>query len=327
MRKNIFISLIIVAFLAQKVLSQDVNVVTRLDTNVMLIGDQVRLNIGISVPVKSLVTWPLIGDTILGHIRVLNRTKIDSAFSPDRKILKLNQSFLLTSFDSGFYAIPPVRFYIQQPPDTAKIARQSEPLFLNVHSVHVDTTLAIKPIKGPIKIPISFREMLPWIIGGVLVMALVYFIIYYLRKRKKAEPLFRLKPRITLLPHETALMELEKLRIKKLWQSGKIKEYHTELTEIIRKYIEERFGIMAMEMTSEEIMESLKDNIEISKGALDKLLQILLLADLVKFAKVQPVPSEHELSLENAITFVKDTILRIVEQKEVAELKEPAMIN
>jgi len=327
MRKNIFISLIIVTFLTQKLLSQDINVVTRLDTNAMLIGDQVRLNIGISVPVKSLVTWPLIGDTILGHILVLNRTKIDSTFSPDRKILKLNQKFILTSFDSGFYAIPPVRFYIQQPPDTVKIPRQSEPVFLNVHSVHVDTTLAIKPIKGPIKIPISFREILPWIIGGVLIIALVYFIIYYLRKRKKAEPLFRFKPRITLLPHETALMELEKLRIKKLWQSGKIKEYHTELTEIIRKYIEERFGIMAMEMTSEEIMESLKDNLEISKRALDKLLQILLLADLVKFAKAQPLPSEHELSLENAITFVKDTILRIVEQKEVTELKEPAMIN
>lgn len=327
MRKNIFISLIIIAFLTQKVLSQDINVVTRLDTNVMLIGDQVRLHIGISVPVKSSVTWPLIGDTILGHIRVLNRTKIDSAFSTDRKVLKLNQSFLLTSFDSGFYAIPPVRFFIQQPPDTAKIARQSTPLFLTIHSVHVDTTLAIKPIKGPIKIPISFREILPWIIGGVLVIALVYFIIYYLRKRKKAEPLFRLKPRITLLPHETALMELEKLRIKKLWQSGKIKEYHTELTEIIRKYIEERFGIMAMERTSDEIMESLNDRKEISKRALDKLLQIFLVADLVKFAKAKPVPSEHELSLENAITFVKDTIFRIVEQEEVTELKEPAMIK
>lgn len=327
MRRNIFISLIILAFLTQKVLSQDIIVVTKLDTNAMLIGDQVRLNIGISVPVKSLVTWPLIGDTILGHIRVLNRTKIDTGFSPDKKTLKLNQSFLLTSFDSGFYAIPPVRFYVQQPPDTAKITRQSNQLFLNVHSVHVDTTLAIKPIKGPIKIPISFRELLPWIIGGVLVIALVCFLIYYLKKRKKAEPIFRLKSRITLLPHETALMELEKLRIKKLWQSGKIKEYHTELTEIIRKYIEERFGIMAMEMTSEEIMESLNHPIEIGKGTLEKLLQIFLLADLVKFAKAQPLPSEHELSLEYAITFVKDTILRIIEQKEVTELKEPAMIN
>ena len=327
MRRNIFISITILAFLTQKVLSQDIIVVTRLDTNAMLIGDQVRLNISISVPVKSLVTWPLIGDTILGHIRVLNRTKIDTAFSPDRKTLKLNQNFLLTSFDSGFYAIPPVRFYIQQSPDTAKITRQSEQLFLNVHSVHVDTTLAIKPIKGPIKIPISFRELLPWIIGGVLVIALVCFLIYYLKKRKKAEPIFRLKPRITLLPHETALLGLEKLRIKKLWQSGKIKEYHTELTEIIRKYIEERFDIMAMEMTSEEIMESLNHPIEISKGTLKKLLQIFLLADIVKFAKAQPLPSEHELSLEYAITFVKDTILPIIEQKEVTELKEPAMIN
>jgi len=308
-------------------LSQDISIMTRLDTNAMLIGDQVKMHIGISVPAKSLVTWPMIGDTILGHIRVLNRSKIDSAVSPDRKILKLDQTFILTTFDSGFYAIPPIRFFIQQPPDTTKIARQSEPLFLNVHTVHVDTTLAIKPIKGPIKIPISFREMLPWIIAGIIIIGLIGFILYWLKKRKKAEPLFRLTPKITLLPHETALAELEKLGKKKLWQSGKIKEYHTELTEIVRKYIEERFGIMAMEMTSDEIMDSLNERAGISKATLDKLVQIFTLADLVKFAKAQPLPSDHELSFDHAITFVKDTILRIIEQNEVKELKEPALTS
>lgn len=327
MGKTLFIRIIIAALLIQKVLCQDIKVITRLDTNAALIGDQVGMHIGISVPVKSIVTWPLIGDTILGHIRVLGRSKIDSVLSPDRKILKLNQNLLLTTFDSGFYAIPPVRFFIQEPPDTTKISRQSEPLFLNVHSVHVDTTLAIKPIKGPIKIPISFREMLPWIILGILIIVVITFIIYWLKKRKQAEPIFRLKPKFTMSPHETALIELEKLRSKKLWQSGKIKEYHTELTEIIRKYIEERFGIMALEMTSDEIVESLNDRAEISKGALDKLVTIFTLADLVKFAKAQPLPSDHELSLEYAVTFVKDTIIRVVEQKEVTELKEPVMIN
>jgi hypothetical protein len=328
MRKNIFLIVVILTFFAQKILSQDITVVSRLDTNTMLIGDQVRFHIGITAPANSLVRWPLIGDTILGHIRVLNRSRIDTAFSADKKSIRLNQSFLLTTFDSGYFAIPPVRFYVQQPPDTTKIVHQSESAFLNVHSVHVDTTLAIKPIKGPIKIPISFREMLPWIIGGILVIALTGFFIYWFKRRKKAEPVFRLKPRIIMQPHETALMELEKLRVKKLWQSGKIKEYHSELTEIVRKYIEERFGIMALEMTSDEIIESLKERIEISKSVLDKLVRVFTMADLVKFAKEQPLPSEHELSIEQAVTFVKDTILRIVEQNEGKEKKEePALIN
>ena len=327
MRKNIIIGLILLTVFAKNVLSQDIMVISRLDTNTMLIGDQVRFNIGISMPVKTLVRWPVIGDTILGHIRVLNRSRIDSTYSADKKTLRLNQSFLLTTFDSGYFAIPPVRFYIQQPPDTTRIVQQSEPAFLNVHSVHVDTTLAIKPIKGPIKIPISFREMLPWIIAGLLVIGLISFIIYWLRKRRKAEPVFRIRPRIIMQPHETALMELEKLRIKKLWQGGRIKEYHTELTEIIRKYIEERFSIMALEMTSDEILESLNERVGISKDDMNRLVQIFVMADMVKFAKAQPLPTEHELSLEHAVTFIKNTILRMVEQKESKEPKETAMIS
>lgn len=314
-------------FLLQRLLCQDINVITRLDTGAMLIGDQVRMHIGINVPVKSSVTWPVIGDSILGHIRVLNRSKIDSVYSPDKKTLKLHQSLVLTTFDSGFYAIPPVKFLVQQPPDTSRLIRQSEPMFLTVHSLHVDTTQAIKPIKGPIKIPLSFREMLPWIIAGVILLLLGYFLFYWLRKRKNAEPVFRLKPRIILQPYEIALQELEKLRLKKVWQSGKIKEYHTELTEILRIYIEGRFGMMAMEMTSDEIIDQLKDNKEIIKDALDKLIQIFFMADLVKFAKAQPLPSEHELSLEYGITFVKDTMLRVVEYEEVTEQKQPALTS
>jgi hypothetical protein len=327
MRIKLIISLVILTLFAQEVLSQDSKAVSRLDTNAMLIGDQVRLNIGISVPARTLVRWPMIGDTILGHIRVLNRSRIDTTFSADRKSFRLSQSFLLTTFDSGYFAIPPVRFYIQRPPDTTKIVEQSEPAFLNVHSVHVDTTLAIKPIKGPIKVPISFREMLPWIITGILVLALAGLLLYWLKKRKKAEPVFRLKPRIILQPHETALSELEKLRQKKLWQSGKIKDYHTELTGILRIYIEERFGIMALEMTSDEITESLADRAEISKIARDRLIRIFYMADLVKFAKAQPLPSEHDHSLEEAVAFVRETILRIAEQKEITNVGEPALIN
>jgi len=184
--------------------------------------------------------------------------------------LTLHQTVRITSFDSGMYTIPPIRFYFRELPDTTLHFSQTESLILNVHTVKVDTTQAIKPIKGPMKIPITFRELLPWIVLVILLALIVWFVIYYLKKRKKAEPIFQLKPRIILQPYEIALAELEKLRAKKLWQSGKIKEYHTEVTEIIRRYVEDRFRIMALESTTGEIIVDLSGRPELPAKLLEK---------------------------------------------------------
>ncbi|MBE9481570.1 MAG: hypothetical protein IMY69_07740, partial [Bacteroidetes bacterium] len=127
----------------------------------------------------------------------------------------------------------------------------------------------------------------------------------------------RLKPKPKIPPHVIALDALEKLRINKLWQSGKIKEYHTEITDIIRVYIHERFGIDAMEMTTDEILASFnKKNDEVDDGLKNKLKQTLMLADLVKFAKEKPLPLENDKSLNNSIDFVKETIRKIENNTE-----------
>jgi LPXTG-motif cell wall-anchored protein len=307
----------------QGVFSQDVKVSANLDTNAILIGDQVNMSISITFSAQYRVKWPVIGDSILGHIKVLSRTSIDTVKSKDKSTVKLVQRFVLTTFDSGFYAIPPVKFYTLKPPDTSTIMYQTDPVFLNVHTLKVDTTQAIKPIKGPMKVPISFSELIPWILTGIGIIILILLGFYYLRKRKKAEPIFQLKPRIKLQPHEIAFMELEKLRIKKLWQNGKIKEYHSELTEILRKYIEGRFSIMALEMTSEEIMEALKLNTQLTHPGSTELKRILEMADLVKFAKAQPLPAEHEACLADSINFINETLIQKDEYKEVDVIQEP----
>ncbi len=307
MLRNIFIIVVFLFFAKIKVFGQDVTVESRLDTNAMLIGDQVQLKLSIKIPTGYSVIWPSIPDSLLGHIKVLNRSKIDTALAADKTHRKLTASYLLTTFDSGFYAIPSVRFYAMHPPDTTKFLFQTDPAFLNVHSVKVDTTQAIKPIKGPLKVPLSFRDILPWLFAGLIVILIGLGIFYYIKKRKKSEPLFSLKPKIVLLPYETALSEIESLRLKKLWQSGRVKEYHSELTEIIRKYIEGQFGIMAMEMTSDEIMDAIRNLVK-SNGNITQRLQIFLtMADLVKFAKAEPLPAEHEQSMEDALRFVNDT--------------------
>lgn len=300
---------------------QDFQASAKLDTTSLLIGDQTDLSLTFKFSTGTKVMWPKIPDTILGNIQVLNRSKIDTAYSKDKKWITLHQVLRVTSFDSGMYTLPPVKFYFRELPDTTLHFSQTGPLILNVHTVRVDTTQAIKPIKGPMKIPITFREMLPWILLGVFVVLVVLMVLYYLKKRKKSEPVFQLKPRIRLQPYEIALAELEKLRTKKLWQGGKIKEYHTEVTEILRRYVEDRFGVMALESTTAEILEGLMRQPDLHRELLDKLSKILTLADLVKFAKVQPLPDENDQSLQRAFEFVNATIARPEDVAQAAENK------
>ena len=273
----------------------------------MLIGDQVTLNLSFSFPAGTQVVWPSIKDTILGNIQVISRTKVDSSWSTDKKNLKLTQDLRLTCFDSGFYTIPSIRFYYRNLPDTTIKFELTGLQVLTVHTMTVDTTKAIRPIKGPVKVGFSILEYLPWIIAGMWFLAIVGFLLYYFIKKRRGEPIFLLRPNVKYQPHELALMELEKLRARKLWQAGKMKEYHTELTNILRKYIEDRFHIMAMESTSEEILDNLEEMTIIRKEWREILREVLSMADLVKFAKYSPMPEEHERSMEYAVDFINIT--------------------
>ncbi|MDD3132165.1 MAG: LPXTG cell wall anchor domain-containing protein, partial [Bacteroidales bacterium] len=173
-------------------------------------------------------------------------------------------------------------------------------------TVAVDTTQAIKPIKGPIAAPLTFAELFPWILLIVAVLLIGAALFYYYKKRKKKQPVVFARPKPKIPPHRWALDELEKLRNEKLWQKNLIKLYHSRLTEIVRQYLDDRFGIMAPEMTSQEIMQAAYD-INLPDKNLRELQQILELADLVKFAKYTPIPGENSQSMQQATDFVKDT--------------------
>ena len=289
------------------VFSQAYKASADLNPGTMLIGDQVNFTLSFNCPAGTQVVWPSLKDTILGNIQVIGRTNIDTLWSADKKNLKLSQKLRLTCFDSGFYTIPSIQFYYRHLPDTTIRFEQTGLQVLTVHTLHVDTTLAIKPIKGPVKVPFTILDYLYWILGGILFLAIAGFLIYYLIRRRKGEPIFVLRPNVKYQPHELALMELEKLRVKKLWQSGKTKEYHTELTNILRIYIENRFHLMAMESTSAEILEDLNEKTTIPKQTLEILDKVLSMADLVKFAKYIPLPEDHEQSIDNAVSFVNVT--------------------
>ena len=278
-----------------------------LDTNTILVGDQINLHLTITAPKGTIIEWPKINDTIISEIEVLEKLKVDTSFSKDKSKIILHQTLKITSFDSGYYAIPPFRFNYKNPGDQLVQHTETQAILLSVHTVPVDTSKEIRDIKEPIRAPFTFREALPWIIALLLLAGSVYFVMYYLKKRKKAEPVFRMPVKIKLPAHQLALDALEALRNKKLWQSGQVKEYHTELTDIIRDYILNKFTIHAPELTSDEILNALNFTAT-DPEARKKLNQAFAVADLVKFAKMQPLPMEHDASLNNAIDFVKATM-------------------
>jgi len=278
-----------------------------LDSNYILVGDQINLTLAISCPADYVIDWPQLNDTIISAIEILNKSRIDSSYSADNNRLLLKQTLRITSFDSGYYAIPPFQIKYKEPGGQLIQYTETEALLLEVSSVPVNLEEEIKDIKAPIEAPYTFREALPWIIGLLLAVAIGFAAYYYLKKREKDEPVFRAPAKPKLPPHRIALDALDNLRHKKIWQSGRIKDYHTELTDIVREYMNGRFYIHAPEMTTDKIMEALNATTS-NDQAKQKIWQTLTMADLVKFAKMQPLPLEHDTSLNNAFDFVKETM-------------------
>ncbi len=287
----------------------------RMDTTKLLIGQQVYLKLELRIPSGTVVSWPNLKDTIPTSLDMVEAFKIDTSYSADKKETILSQKLRVTSFDTGIHVVAPIPFYQRtKKGDTMGLLASTQEFFYSVMTVPVDTTRAIRDIKGTMGIPFTFKELLPYIGLGILLLAVVFGLIYYIRRRRKNKPFIILPPKPGLPPHVIALEDLEKLRKAQLWQSGRVKEYYTGLTDILRTYMEGRFGFNAMEMTTFEIMQHLHSDIKAS-GITDKLREVLELADLVKFAKENPLPDRHDYSLNLGVAFVNTTQLA---QKEVS---------
>jgi hypothetical protein len=175
-----------------------------------------------------------------------------------------------------------------------------------VRTVEVDTTRAIRDIRGPIQAPITFAELAPYLAGLAIIGLIIGLIWYYLWRKRMNKPLFPVITRSVGPPWQIALQSLTLLQEKKLWQSGKVKEYYSELTDILRQYLHQQFGIEAMEMTTSEILVSY-DSAGLQADSRQIIENILVQADYAKFAKAIPQKSENELSMTSAIQFIEAT--------------------
>jgi len=299
MRKLLFIWTL---FFGLSSLAQEAE--TLIDTNRILIGGQVKVSLMLTTKAQDSVQWPLISDTLLTEIEVLSRSGIDTAYDSQDISTKLyTQDLLITSFDFGYYAVPPFEFMV----NGKKV--KTNAFLLYVGSVPLDTADAIRDIKDIMPVEYGFLDWLSdnwlWLGSTALIAILVILVLrYWLKKRKEKPAEIIVKP--TEPAHSIALRKLKELEAQRLWQNSKTKAFHSELTEIIREYLELRFSIHALEQTSDEIMLSLRFS-DISEAHKAQLKQILFLADLVKFAKEKPLPEENEDSLKKAYDFVEAT--------------------
>lgn len=305
MNRILFILLFVASMLMHNKLdAQNTGAWSSLDSNAIMIGDQIKYHLGITVPKNARVLWPTITDTLTSNIEILNRSNIDTSYNEND--ITLTQQFLITSFDSGYFEIPEKEFKFAFVDDSVVYNTSTGLLFLQVYVPEVDTSAAFKPIVGPISEPYTFAEILPWIIVIIAVGLIIGLIIFFIIKRKKKQPVFKRKPKPDLPAHVIAITQLEELRLAKVWQNGKLKKYYTDLIDIAREYMVNRYHFDALEMTSHEILEELK-NYEINKEVKDKLENVLHLSDMVKFAKAIPTPLENDLGLSHCVDFVNET--------------------
>lgn len=293
--------MLVTLFIAfQTVIAQDVKVFATTDTTEYTVGDYINYSIEMKYPKGVNLVIPTITDSISNLTFIKNGEMVKNEVGNEISEIR---HFIFSKYDSSEVTIP--AFHISYS------ANGGNPQFVKVNSVdivvktiEVNQQAEIQDIKAPIRIPIDW--LLVSIIA-ILVLALIvaaYFGYKYYQKKKLGKVV--LEPEIILTPFEKAIANLTKLEEKKLWQQGEIKEYHSELTGIIRDYFENKYNFIALEMTTSEIISNLKLK-EVNFEVIKTTEEFLENADMVKFAKFKPMPTINETMMKQAYLIVNKT--------------------
>lgn len=313
MVKKYFLLLFLIS--SQFIFAQTAKVNASTDTSDYLIGDPIHFKIRIEVGKEFIVSQPAVKDTI-GGLEILSTFEPGSEISENNKVITFK--YLLAGYDSLQVVIPPIEIVISKTSDTTKISTFTNSIELRVHKVEIDPGEDIKDVKEPIRIPLDWKIIALWITGAAIIIVLAVYL-YNRYKRKKAGEV--IEEEIVLLPPDvTAIGELKQLEIKKLWQNGKVKEYHSDITGIIRKYFEGRFYFPALELTTSEVMDKLS---KVEGGENIKALtsDFLNNADLVKFAKYKPMDVINLEMMQQAYKIVEDTRIVIKTSEELSSVQ------
>lgn len=300
--------------------AQNVVLNAEIDTFQMLIGEQTTIRLELSVDAGNRVKMPEFKTGSVNGLEVLD-TKADVRSINEGKREVYTNEYLITTFDSTLYSIPPFEVLVNDS------AFRSNPLALAVYSVPIDTA-NLQNICGPKAIQdveLTWEEYRDSVYLGVILAILGAVLAWVVTRLVKNKPIIRIiKIKPKLPSHITALNRIEEIKgDKSLRLDGNTKEYYTQLTDTLREYMRDRYGFNATEMTTSEIVGHLLKIQD--KESIKDLKEILQVADLVKFAKLHPSINENDRNMANAIEFVNET--KNIEEEKVQQPTEKRIVN
>jgi uncharacterized repeat protein (TIGR01451 family) len=319
--KKLTISIILLISFVSFSTGQDVNVTSSFDSTRIYIGDQIKFTITVDKPSGLKLTLPVFKDTLTKNIEIISGPHTDSTKVQDGRI-KVIQKYLITSFDSGLYRVKPIFAEIKSADGIKRFFSDYSALeVMRVKIAPPDSAAKIFDIIAPYRAPLTAGEVLPYLLIAILLGAIIWAAVRYFRNHKKTP-----EGEVAYIPpdpaHIIAFRELERLKNEELWQKGEIKKYYTQLTEIMRQYLENRFGVYSLELTTAETLAALVKTGFKKDGEYNEIKTVLTSADLVKFAKYKPVPEENESHYQTSWNFVLKTMVKATDPETEQKSKE-----
>lgn len=307
--------------------AQNVMINAEIDSFQRLIGEQAKITLEVTANSGSNIIMPTFDKEIVEGVEIIHKSQPDTQYLNDRKRIEIKEVYTVTSFDSSLYVIPPFEVMVDSVPYLSK------ELALAVYMMPVDTT-NLDSFFGPKDI---WKTSLTWddceegfwfFIGFLIISAAFAWVLIRYLNNKPIIRIVKIKPKQPA--HVVALSKIEQIKGDDRWRaSGCSKEFYTELTDTIREYLSERFGFNAMEMTTAEIIEQLSvvENLlkESGDDTIKELESVLVMADLVKFAKLEPPMNENDRNMSSAVEFVNRT--KLPDSEIVAQPTEKKIVN
>lgn len=298
--------------------AQNIEYGVGVDTNYMLIGDQQHFTFRVKSDPNIRIIFPQLKDTIVKGVEIISGPVRDSIKEKDGRWL-FEEKYTITAFDTGVYVIPPMPIIVEG--QEYNNVLRTDPVAFVVNTFEVDPQKGNYDIVMPYQAPWTFREILPYLLWCLLGIAILVLGGWLWQRYKKNKPLFTPKKE-EIPPYVKAIRSLDEIKGGKLWQAGHEKEYYTRLTDTVRQYLDEEFGIPAMEQTSNETIKAMEGCRKVESKERERMSEMLTTADYVKFAKFTPLQDENARYLDTAYEFVNITHQRV--QAELAEQQKQA---
>ena len=261
-----------------------------LDSTRIVVGSATTLTLEVRMPQGATVQWPALPDSLGDGLEILSRGGVDTLRESTEVLFR--QRVRITGFDSGMFAVPSLSF------QTTTAPLQTEPVPLLVQTIAVDTTKPFLPIKDILEVPGSWLDYWPYLLAG---LALVGALLFFLLRKKRPRPV--VTKRAAANASATALRALQELEKSGLAEGGQMGEFFTRVSDILRRYLEARFGIAALEEPTDDMLRDIQ-KLAALKPHMGVLRQFFLMADLAKFAKATPTLDEAHNAIGQARAFI-----------------------